>query len=229
MIDAKSYPVAVVRQAYTRRSGLYAKTIAKLERHAHDLAIDAAQVQPGERVLEVAVGPGITLVELGRRAGPTGSVVGVDLSDGMLELARQAVAAAGLVDISLTQSDAAELPFADDSFDVLYNAYMLDLVPFDRMLGVLTEFARVLAPGGRLVLLNMSKRDDSRTTRKEWLYRTLPKWATLYLMGACRPVLAQPYVAAAGFTEVSRTFLPGAMASELVVARQPTGAGSRKM
>lgn len=221
MIDAKAYPTEVLRRAYTRRSGIYAKTIAKMERHAHDLAIESAQIQAGERVLEVAVGPGITLVELARRAGVAGRTAGVDLSDGMLALARRATTAAGLVGVELAQADAAELPYDDNSFDLLYNAYMLDLVPFDQMGAVLAEFARVLAPGGRLVLLNMSKPDGEVTTGKERLYQGMPGWATLYLMGACRPVLAQPYVAAAGFTGVTRTFLPGALASELVLARKP--------
>lgn len=224
MIDAKTYPTAVVRRAYTRRSRIYAKTIAKIERHAHELAIDAAQIQPGERVLEVAVGPGVTLVELAHRTGPTGQVAGVDLSDGMLALARRATATAGLTEVELTQADAAHLPFEDGSFDVLYNAYMLDLVPFDQMNAVLTEFARVLAPGGRLVLLNMSKAGDQTTTTKERLYRAMPGWIALYLMGACRPVLTERWVRETGLTNVSRQFLPGAMASELVLAHKPDAA-----
>jgi len=144
VIDANAYPTESVPRAYTRRSRIYAMTVAKMERHAHDLAIDAAQIQPGERVLEVAVGPGITLVELALRAGPTGRVAGVDLSDGMLALARRATSRAGLSDVELTRAEAAHLPFEDGTFDVVYNAYMLDLVPFDHMLNVLNEFARVL-------------------------------------------------------------------------------------
>lgn len=220
MIDAKSYPSEVVRRAYTRRSRIYAKTIAKMERQNHELAIHAAQIQVGDRVLEVAVGPGTTLVELARRAGPTGRVAGVDLSDGMLALARRATATAGLSGVELSQADATTLPFQDDSFDVLYNAYMLDLVPFSGMHTVLTEFARVLVPGGRLVLLNMSKPDE-QTTTKERLYQGMPRWATLYLMGACRPVLTEGYVCETGFTDVTRRFLPGTMASELVLSYKP--------
>jgi demethylmenaquinone methyltransferase/2-methoxy-6-polyprenyl-1,4-benzoquinol methylase len=220
VIDAKSYPSEVVRRAYSRRSRIYAKTVAKMERHAHELAIDAARIQPGERVLEVAVGPGITLVKLAHRAGPTGRVAGVDLSDGMLALARRAANAAGLTSVELTQAEAAHLPYEDNSFDVLYNAYMLDLIPFDQMADVLTEFARVLAPGGRLVLLNMSKPDE-QTTTKERLYQAMPRWTALYLMGACRPVLTERWVRETGFTNVTRQFLPGTMASEIVLANKP--------
>ena len=220
MIDALHLDPARIAAAYSRRSRAYARTVARWERPHHQAALTQAHVQPGQRVLEVAPGPGLSLVDLARAAGPDTPVTAVDLSTGMLQVARQNLAAAGITNADLRTGDAAHLPFADSSFDVLYNAYMLDLVPTDRIPAILDEFHRVLTPGGQLVLLNMSKPDATVTTWRERLYRRLPTPAVLYLMGGCRPVIADHLVATAGFHRVHRTFLPGRMPSEIVTARR---------
>jgi demethylmenaquinone methyltransferase/2-methoxy-6-polyprenyl-1,4-benzoquinol methylase len=98
---------------------------------------------------------------------------------------------------------------------------MLDLIPAQDMPGILAEFRRVLKPGGRLVLLNMSKADEAPTSR-EWLYQHLPAPLVLYLMGGCRPVLMEAPVKAAGFEAVERTFIGGRAPSEIVRARKPS-------
>ncbi len=96
---------------------------------------------------------------------------------------------------------------------------MLDLIPLADLPVVIDEFKRVLKPGGRLVLLNMSKPGES-ITLKEKLYARLPAWFVLYFFGMCRPVLMEGYVQAAGFERVSRTYLPGVVASEIISARK---------
>lgn len=74
------------------------------------------------------------------------------------------------------------------------------------------------APGDRLVLLNMSKREQRQRTGRECLYRLLPPGLVLSVMGGCRPVLAQPYVQQAGFRHVQRHLLAGRLPSEVVLA-----------
>jgi hypothetical protein len=78
----------------------------------------------------------------------------------------------------------------------------------------------VLKPGGRLVLLNMSKPDNDVVTWRERLYRVAPSLLSLYLAGGCRPVLMEGPVRAAGFTDVRRRFLGAPMPSEIVTARR---------
>ena len=134
----------------------------------------------------------------------------------MLELTRQRLLQNGFEHLVLKEADSRSLPFDDNTFDVLYNAYMLDLIPERDMLQILNEFKRVLRPGGRLVLLNMSKPDESPTPR-ERLYQAMPAKVALYLMGACRPVLMENLTRAAGFAQVSRTFLGGKAPSEIVL------------
>jgi ubiquinone/menaquinone biosynthesis C-methylase UbiE len=220
MIDAKPLTPQRVKRAYDRRSWLYSKLVAPHEWPLHLQAIEAAQVTPGERVLEVAVGPGRAAAELARLVGGDTTLAGVDLSTGMLELAQKHLRSKGIGNVELRQGDARRLPYPDAGFDLLYNAYMLDLIALADMPAVLGEFHRVLAPGGRLVLLNMSKPTDE-TTRRERIYAAAPASLALNLGGGCRPVLMEGPVRAAGFVDVSRTFVGGGFPSEIVVGRKP--------
>lgn len=113
------------------------------------------------------------------------------------------------------------MPFPDNTFDVLFNSYMFDLLPLKDMAVVLGEFQRVLKPGGRLVLVNMSKEDGSKRSWWERLYQSLPRSWAAYLLGGCRPVLLESLVGDAGFCEVKREFIRGLLPSEIVVARKP--------
>jgi demethylmenaquinone methyltransferase/2-methoxy-6-polyprenyl-1,4-benzoquinol methylase len=112
------------------------------------------------------------------------------------------------------------LPFPDNTFDVLFNSYMFDLLPLRDMPVVLGEFRRVLKPGGRLVLVNMSKEHGDKRTWWERLYRALPRRWAAYLLGGCRPVLLESFVRGAGFYRVEREFIRGLLPSEIVVARK---------
>lgn len=211
-----------LRRLYDARSRSYRATIERLEAKPRRLALERADIRSRDRVLEVAVGPGAALVEMARSVDPDVPVVGLDLSEGMLRQAARRAAEAGLANIELVQGDARALPFADGGFDVVFNAYMLDLIRLADMPTVLGEFHRVLRPGGRLVLLNLSKRDPSRLTWYERLYRALPRRWTPYVVGACRPVAMSDGVHAAGFEEITRTYIPNWLPAELVTARRPS-------
>lgn len=184
------------------------------------LGLELAAITPQDRVLEVAVGPGVTLLEILKKVDKTNVVHGVDLSPKMLAKARHTVNAAGYTNIDLRETDARRLPFSNDEFDVLYNSYMLDLIPFSDMPVVLREFRRVLKPGGRLVLVNMSKSDDSKLIFWERFYKSLPAVLVPYLLGSCRPVLMESMVRQCGFSEVTRELVLKAIPSEIVTARK---------
>lgn len=111
-------------------------------------AIERMDIQPGERVLEVGVGTGINLGLYPRQA----TVTGIDFSSSMLEKARERAARKGLRAMRLLQMDAADLKFADDSFDIVYAPYLISVVPDP--LQVAHEMRRVCRPGGRIVFLN---------------------------------------------------------------------------
>jgi phosphatidylethanolamine/phosphatidyl-N-methylethanolamine N-methyltransferase len=110
-------------------------------------AIQRMGIQASERVLEVGVGTGINLNLYPRDC----SVTGIDFSSSMLEKARERVAK-GLPNVRLLQMDAADLKFADDSFDIVYAPYLISVVPDP--VTVAREMRRVCRPGGRIIFLN---------------------------------------------------------------------------
>lgn len=219
MIEVRQFSPEAIKRAYDARSWIYSKTVAPREHRHHLQAIEMARIQPGEKVLEVAVGPGLTFLELAKEAGKETQIYGVDLSTSMLQLTQGKLHKEGFYDFELREADCRKLPFEDHTFDVLYNGYMLDLIPLADLPVVIDEFKRVLKPGGRLVLLNMSKADQ-KATWQEKLYTHLPARFGLYFFGMCRPVLMKNFVQEAGFKQVSRTFIPGVVASEIVIGRK---------
>ena len=111
-------------------------------------AIERMKIQPGERVLEVGVGTGINLALYPREA----SVTGIDFSSSMLEKARERAARKHAAPVRLLQMDAADIKFADDSFDIVYAPYLISVVPDP--VKVAQEMRRVCRPGGRIIFLN---------------------------------------------------------------------------
>jgi phosphatidylethanolamine/phosphatidyl-N-methylethanolamine N-methyltransferase len=111
-------------------------------------AIEAMNIQPGERILEVGVGTGINLSLYPRHA----SVTGIDFSSSMLEKARERAAKPDAAPVRLLQMDAADLRFADNSFDIVYAPYLISVVPDP--VKVAQEMSRVCRPGGRFIILN---------------------------------------------------------------------------
>jgi phosphatidylethanolamine/phosphatidyl-N-methylethanolamine N-methyltransferase len=111
-------------------------------------AIQRMGLAPGDRILEVGVGTGINMGLYPRNC----SITGIDLSDSMLEKARDRVARQGLRNVRLYQMDAADLKFRDGSFDIVYAPYLISVVPDP--VKVVREMRRVCRTGGRIVVLN---------------------------------------------------------------------------
>ena len=221
MIKAHEYQPQTIKQAYNRRGWIYSKTVAPMEWEYHLEALEQANLQPGEKVLEVDVGPGLTAVEIARRVGKEAVFSGMDISTSMLALTEQRLRSSGFSQFVLKEGSATQIPYSSNTFDVLYNGYMLDLIPEEEMPGILAEFKRVLKPGGRMILLNMSKADQETVLFRERLYQFLPPKLVLYLMGGCRPVLMEDLTLRAGFHQVRRTYLGGKAPSEIVTAMNP--------
>lgn len=109
-----------------------------------------AALAPGERVLDLACGTGLVTFEAARAVGPTGSVLGTDISGGMIEAARRRAADQRIDNVSFERMDAETLELPDASFDVVLCALGLMYVPDP--LAALLEWRRVLRPGGRVVI-----------------------------------------------------------------------------
>jgi len=110
-----------------------------------DRVADAAQLRPGERVLDVACGTGVLARAAAARVSPEGSVAGLDLNPGMLAVAERVAP-----EIAWRQGPAESLPYADASFDAVVSQF--GLMFFTDRQAALHEMVRVLAPGGRLAV-----------------------------------------------------------------------------
>ncbi|MGZ8255833.1 MAG: class I SAM-dependent methyltransferase [Burkholderiaceae bacterium] len=126
-------------------------------------AIQRMHIQPGERVLEVGVGTGINLALYPKQC----SVIGIDFSGQMLEKGRERAARKGIRNVRLLQMDAADLKFADDSFDIVYAPYVISVVPDP--VKVAQEMHRVCRSGGRIIFLNHFLSSNALLSRLERL------------------------------------------------------------
>ena len=123
-------------------------------------AVEALHLGEGDRVLDLATGTCDLAILLARRH-PSLHTTGLDGSEQMLAVGRQKLGRAGVADrVSLVTGDAQALPFAEGSFDVVTMAFGIRNVP-DRP-RALAEIARVLRPGGRVAILELSEPDSGR-------------------------------------------------------------------
>ena len=152
-----------IAKAYARWAPVYDLVFGAVFERGRHAAIAAAE-SIGGRILEVGVGTGISLPDYSR----TNRVCGVDISEPMLRKAQQRVTELGLTNVEgLWVMDAEHLSFPDASFDVVVAQYVITTVPNPE--ATLDEFARVLKPGGEIVLV-------SRVGAEAGLRRALERW-----------------------------------------------------
>lgn len=109
-----------------------------------------ADVLPGQTVLDLGSGAGVDLILAGRAVGPNGRVIGVDMTDQMIERARQNVQRAGLENVEIKKSIIERLPVESGSIDWVISNCVISLSPEKQK--VFEEVSRVLRPGGRMVI-----------------------------------------------------------------------------
>ena len=142
---------------------------AGLHHRWRERAADLAALEPGGRALDVATGTGDLAIELARRAGPAGEIVGSDFSEAMLERAREKSAA-----VRWEWANALELPYPDDAFDAATVGF--GARNFSDLERGLAEMARVVRPGGRVVVLEITvpQRPPLSTFFSIWFDRVVP-------------------------------------------------------
>lgn len=116
--------------------------------HVSDRLVDLAGVKAGSRVLDVATGNGEPALTAARRAGATGRVIATDQSDGMLAIARERAAAAGVANVEFRQTDGETLTIPERDFDAIVCRWGLMFMPDVK--GALREMRERLRAGGRL-------------------------------------------------------------------------------
>jgi demethylmenaquinone methyltransferase / 2-methoxy-6-polyprenyl-1,4-benzoquinol methylase len=213
-----------VRGMFDRIAGVYdlmnSAMTAGLHHEWRQRAVERAQVGPGSDALDICCGTGDLALELRRQIGPDGRVVGSDFSEPMLELARRKSGEEGLP-VEFGWADALDLPYGDASFDAVTIGFgARNLADLEKGL---SEMARVLRPGGRLVILEITRpqREPLASFYSLWFDRLVPVIGSLagdsdaysYLPDSVRtfpePERLAAMIDGAGFTEIRWLLLAG--------------------
>ena len=197
------------RSFYDKIARVYELMAEHSEQPMREAGLALLEAASGETILEVGCGTGHCLVELVRAVGPSGRVLGVDLSENMLDESRKLLTREQLTEqVELHRCDAAQLPVADESLDGIFTSFTLELFDTPELPQVLAEWRRALKPGGRLVVVAISKEGSPSLVLKafEWTHRHFPN-----LMD-CRPIYVRHALEAAGFSikgnSIQSTWVP---------------------
>lgn len=157
-----------------------------------------ADLQPGEVVLDLGSGTGGDALISARRVGEKGKVYGLDMTDEMLEQARQNASAAGVGNVEFLKGYLEEIPLDDDTVDIALSNCVINLAADKQV--VLREAARVIKPGGRIAFSDViaveDMPDDVREDMQQW---------TGCIAGALTETQFRDYLAEAGFVDISIT------------------------
>jgi phosphatidylethanolamine/phosphatidyl-N-methylethanolamine N-methyltransferase len=137
-----------VERVYDKIAKVYDLTFGPTLHPGRLIALERMGIKPGDKILEVGVGTGINASLYPKHC----HVTGIDFSALMLEKARERVAKKGVKNVRLKEMDAANLTFADGSFDIVYAPYVISVV--SDPVKVVNEMRRVCRPGGKMVILN---------------------------------------------------------------------------
>ena len=138
-----------------------------------------AELSEGDAALDVCCGTGDLALELAGHVGSTGTVIGCDFSQPMLDLAREKSVRRWATNVRFELADALELPYDDRSFDAVTVGFgVRNLADLDRGLA---EMTRVLKPGGRMVILEITQptRPPLSTFYSLWFDRLVPLWIAM--------------------------------------------------
>ena len=181
------------RQNYDRMSRWY-ELFAGSEKKFTETGLQILGVKAGERVLEIGFGTGYALASIARQAGESGSVTGVELSPGMIEVARKRIQArAPERSVGIIRGDGITLPLAPDSVDAVFLSFTLELFSEEEIPLVLKECHRVLKREGRLGVVSLAKKDVLACRMYEWGHE---RWPVIL---DCRPIEVRKNLETGGF------------------------------
>lgn len=186
------------RLSYNRLSRWYDTISGNTEKKYRDWGLEKLSAQQDEKILEIGFGTGHCLVTLAQAVGASGRVTGLDISDGMLAIARDRLQKEGLNErVDLHLGDAAKLGFINaGTLDGVFMSFTLELFDNPEIPLVLRECHRVLKPGGRIAVVSMTKTDPPGAAVRiyEWFHEHMPDYAD------CRPIFARQAMEQSGFT-----------------------------
>lgn len=190
------------RNYYNKLSRSYDILADRTEAPLRRKGLELLAAAPGETVLEVGSGTGRSLAELATTVGDQGLALGVDLAEGMTLQTRRRLDRLGLNTTAFVAcGDALRLPLRNRCIDALYSSFCLELFDTPDIPRMLAECRRVLKPGGRAVVVSLSRHSEEFAVRAyEWTHRHFPN------LFDCRPIHVEDSLRAAGF-RISRSIL----------------------
>jgi len=189
------------QKAYSKIAWFYDFWGWLTESKANHKVIELSEIKDREYVLEAAVGTGRLFQQI-VLSNPGGFAVGFDLTPAMLQKARRRCDQSDERRYSLEIADTYHLPYSAESFDLLINNFMLDLLPESDYSHILNEFNRVLKPGSHLLISTMAFGHRWYHRFWTWVAVTFP-----CLLTNCRPVQIGQYLKQSGFVNIQSVFI----------------------
>ncbi len=204
------------REDFRKVAGIYDLWSRLTESRAVRKALQLAEIRNHQDILEVACGTGVVFEAIVHQ-NSGGHNTGIDLSPAMLAKAKKRLSGFDGNAFRLEEGNALHLDFSGDSFDILFNNYMVDLMPEESFITIAREFFRVLRPGGLAVMTTFSPGRNRVNRFWGWVAEKYPD-----LLTGCRPVDFKDSLRTAGFVieeaiPVSQNTFP----SEVIRARKP--------
>jgi ubiquinone/menaquinone biosynthesis C-methylase UbiE len=200
-----------VRRRYARLSYIYNFWGLLTESKTVEKALQMADIRNGESILEVAAGTGNVFERIVSK-NTNGRNEGIDLSSEMLARAEKRLKK-HFSNYSLQVADAYSMPYPDETFDLIMNNYMFDLLPEQDFSQVLQEFKRVLKSGGRIVVTSLTPGRRWYNRFWDWLIRKAPN-----ILEGCRPVSLQEDIKKAGFQDIREEYVSQLTLESLVIS-----------
>ncbi len=184
-------------QSYNKLSKWYDFISGSGEKKIKNKGLNILNAKEGEQILEIGFGTGNSILSMAKSVGKSGKIIGVDISQGMLDIAKVKVDKAGLLDrVVLKHEDATMMNFNSDYFDAVFMSFTLELFSDTQMITILEECKRILRINGRICVVSMLKKNKKPSIISRlyaWGQKKFPEYVD------CRPINLQQVLKNEGF------------------------------
>ena len=191
------------KKKFDHVSRYYFWIMGAIEIKPNNIALKMADIKNGEKVLDIGFGTGWVLERMVPQVGKEHTTYGLDYSEGMKRVALENLKKKQLdTSVDLATANIKAMPYEDDTFDLVFISFVLDLLPQEDISKALAEAKRVVKPGGRLIIVSMTKQGGGIYRAARWLYEWMYyKWPTILgYRTSCRPLYIEHDVARAGLS-----------------------------
>ena len=223
-------PLTVARlgEIYTHTAAFYDGLVAEKQAAAKLTAIETLDRQRGERFLEIGAGTGWAFRRVIEASG-VHEAYGLDVALGMLDVARDVLGSASNPAPSLLLGDGRALPFPDGSIDCVLNTYTFEVMAEPDIAAMLDDLLRVLRPGGRAVIVNLTDATDGGAEDEAMIQDWKARYAAdPEFFGGARPLQLSEMLRTHGFIVKKRRYVGPHWPSEVLLASRPVVEGRRQ-